>query len=98
MNEREFDRKKLRFEQGDSESERERIAAIDRSILRTWATGSITTHSAMERMKLNNHWDQELTDEGFTELAHSMGYWRPGKLPEWMRSWECEMIEKRQHR
>ena len=98
MNEREFDRKKLRFEQGDSESERERIAAIDRSILRTWATGSITTHSAMMRMMSNNHWNQELTDDGFIELAHSMGYWQIRNLPEWMRSWECELIEKNRHR
>ena len=44
------------------------------------------------------NWLQELTDDGFIELAHSLGYWRPGKLPEWMRSWECEAIEKSRHR
>lgn len=98
MNEREFDRKKLRFDRGNSETEREQIAGIDRSIFRTWASGSITAHSAMIRMMSNNHWLQELTDDGFIELAHSLGYWRPGKLPEWMRSWECEVIEKSRHR
>ncbi len=86
MNDREFDRKHLRFDRGETEKERERIASIDRSILRTWSMGSITAHSAMERMKANNHWDQELSDEGFIQLAHSLGFWQCSNLPEWVRN------------
>lgn len=85
MNERKFDRKKLRFEQGDSESERERIAANDRGILRDWAIGSVSTRSAMLQMMANNHWQQELTNDGFIELANSLGWWQIGKLPDWLR-------------
>ena len=79
---REFDYKRLRW------SSRPNAANIDRGIFKRWENRELNNHGAMERMMKNNGWVQELTDLGFMELANSLGYWRPGELPPWARTWK----------
>jgi len=87
MKKREFDKKGFKF------SSTPNSATMDRAILKRWELCELSSYGAMLRMKKNNGWNDELTIHGFEELANSLGYWQPGKLPQWARIWDDQQFE-----
>lgn len=77
---RQFDRLGLRFRHGNE--------VDDRSVLNKWADGMLPTVLASALLSKYNNWITVLSDKAFEELAHSLGYWRPGELQEWLKGEE----------
>lgn len=55
---------------------------LDTNVFNDWARGKISEDVAAKYITNNNEINPPLTKDEFVELAHGLGYWQMGTMPE----------------